>query len=163
MPTPTLSSFSELLISVVLRGEERERVPSNHLPLTKKNKMTTTTTTQTLDIVGHLYNLDEALHEGGDKAVTAYETGRLLTDYTNGLTVRVFDSLEDENLTNWNEVESVANYVGVEFTPELVGDIRSLCEDTISISNNDRIDLTPGENQRRGVRWVAQSEALLAS
>ena len=46
--------------------------------------MTTTTATQTLDIIGHLYNLDTALHEGGDKAISVYETERLLTDYSNG-------------------------------------------------------------------------------
>ena len=123
--------------------------------------MTTTTATQTLGIIGHLYNLDSALHEGGDKSITAYETGTLLTDYPNGPAVRVFDALENGNLTNWDEVRNVADFVGVDFTPELVSDIRALCEETISINNNDRIDFTPGPEQEHVYRWVSQAEALL--
>lgn len=124
--------------------------------------MTTTTATQTLGIIDHLFNLDKALHEGGDGAVTAYETGRLLTDFANGPAVRVFDSLEDEGLTNWDEVRKVADFVGVDHTPNLVADIRALCEETISINNNDRIDFSPGPEQAHVYRWVSQAEALLA-
>ena len=118
--------------------------------------------TKPLDIPCHFYNLDKALHAGGDAAVEIYETQTLLTDYPNGAAVRVFDGLDyvTDDEPTWDDVKKAAEWFKVEHTPQLVADIRALCEDTITY---DASLFTPGPEEQHAERWIMQAEALLAN
>ena len=118
--------------------------------------------TKPLDIITHLYLLDKALHAGGDAAVEIYETQTLLTDYSNGAAVRVFDNLESDCFTNWDEVEATAKWLKIDYTPQLVADIRALCKDSIE-TRDAWVAFTPGPEEQHAERWVMQAEALLAN
>ena len=129
--------------------------------------MTNTTATKPLSIIDHFYNLEVALHDGGDPAVEIYETQTLLTDYPNGAAVRVFDCLGyavDDQEPTWDDVKETAEWLKVEHTPQLVADIRALCEDTVERNNNSRLHFTPYSKEEEAAElWVMRAEALLAN